>query len=448
MSSEDEDSMDVDVPHALNKTNNHSLPANSQAKYNLTYQIFQKWNKSNGWTAISEELLIKYFTELETKNKPPTLVAIFSMLKATFRINDNIDIGGYSKLLEFLKQKNAGYKPSTTLLFTDDEIEKFLNEASDDLWLDVKVVCIFGISGLWNTKTLLKIMVEHVKRYDDLILVTTPKTVTNPQRTFTITGPFFHIVQKYADLRHENPTSGRFFLCYHDGKCTAQPIGRNKFCGMPKRIAKFLKLPESTRYSALSLRRRSANSHVKIGPWDFGEQSAERVDLDYQTGYLKPSAFSYTQPPAPTQANRATSSNMNHSNGYQNEHVCTLSCGQVKCASEENENSVLHAFTTMKPDEFVISDITPAVYPSDPACRWIVGYTHHVDAVTASNADETFEDITRSIPNNVRINQRYIRGSTIHLPAAYVVVYGVNCKCQKETVDIFNFALNEGKYEV
>lgn len=96
----------------------------------------------------------------------------------------------------------------------------------------------------------------------------------------------------------------------------------------------------------------------------------------------------------------------------------------------------------MKPPEFAITDVTPAVYASEPACRWIVAYVHNNEAVSAFNADETFEDITRSIPSNVRINQKYIRGNTSQMSAAYVVVYGVNCRCQKEITDEFSISTN------
>lgn len=101
---------------------------------------------------------------------------------------------------------------------------------------------------------------EHVKQYEDLILVTIPRTDTTPQGTFTITGTYFNIVQKYANLRYKNPVSNRFFLAYNDGKCTAQPIGKNKFSGMPRRVAQYLKLPEPGRYSGIQ----TQNSQRKI----------------------------------------------------------------------------------------------------------------------------------------------------------------------------------------
>lgn len=454
MSSEDED-MDGEAAESFNKTTYQALPPVSQTKYQTAYQHFQKWNKSNGWCAVSEDLLLKYFVELNAKSKPTTLFAIFSMLKATFRINDDIDIASYSKLIEYVKGRNASYVPAKAKIFSDEEIERFLNNAPDDRWLDVKVVCIFGVCGVSSSKKLVNVMVEHVKRYDDLILVTIPRTDTTPQGTFTITGSYFNIVQKYANLRHENPSTNRFFLAYNDGKCTTQPIGKNKFSGMPRRVAIYLKLAEPGRYSASFSFRRNA-SNLYAGAWNQitdTEQTSDSVELDSETGRLKQTTkFNFARPtvPTPTQpviTRNSTRTTNGSASGNETGHVCSLSCGEAKCALDENEKSILHTFNLMKPSEFAITDVTPAVYASEPACRWIIAYVHNNEAVSAFNADETFEDITRSIPSNVRVNQKYIRGNTSQMSAAYVVVYGVNCRCQKETADEFSSAAGNVKME-
>lgn len=116
-------------------------------------------------------------------------------------------------------------------------------------------------------------------------------------------------------------------------------------------------------------------------------------------------------------------------------HVCNLSCGQVKCAFEENESNVLHAFSIMKPSDYTIIELSPTIFASDPICRWIVAYTHITESVSLDSADETFDDITRSIPYNVRVVEKYVRRRSSQLLAAYVVVYGVNCRCQKQNCD-------------
>lgn len=116
-----------------------ALPSVSQAKYNTAYELFQKWNMVNGATPVTENVLLKYFADLTKRSKPTTLFAVLSMLKATLRINDGIDIAPWSKLFGFVKTQNAGYIPTKANLFTKEEIEKFIDKAPDEEWLDAKV---------------------------------------------------------------------------------------------------------------------------------------------------------------------------------------------------------------------------------------------------------------------------------------------------------------------
>lgn len=129
--------------------------------------------------------------------------------------------------------------------------------------------------------------------------------------------------------------------------------------------------------------------------------------------------------------------------------MCTLTCGHVECAKEENKSSVLHSFTSMKPPAYEIADVIPAQFAAAPCCRWIVTYIHTSEPVASFNtADEKFDVITTSIPNNVRINQKYVTRNSSQHSAAYVVVYGVNCQCHKESSDVLHFAINEIKCEI
>lgn len=120
-----------------------------------------------------------------------------------------------------------------------------------------QVMCIFGVNGVHSSKKLISIKPEHIKQYDDLILVTVPKTGTIAKISFTITGTFFNIVKKYAALRPGNAIDNRFFLHYREGECTAQPIGVNKFLEAPRKIAKYLKLPKPEQYTGDTLYRQT-----------------------------------------------------------------------------------------------------------------------------------------------------------------------------------------------
>ncbi|KAJ6646735.1 hypothetical protein Bhyg_01949 [Pseudolycoriella hygida] len=321
------------------------LPPMSKIKYTKIYNDFQMWFKKLGKPPITETVVLRYFSELAEKSKPSTLWTYYSMLKATLKLNDKVDIGAFYGLLRFLKTKSSGYEPVKAKMFTEEEIKRFITEVPDDKWLDLKVICIFSVCGGINTKKLISVSVDHVKQYDNSFLVTLPKTQTGPQRTFAITGTL------------------------------------------------------------------SFSKTSKIGP---SITSLSTVNLAVN-------------------GNRYAVS----------DHVCSLRCGQVKCASEENVNDVYHAFNILRSSEYSVEDVTPVLFKSKPTCRWIVAYKHDTEPIHYSNTDENFEEITRSIPNNVKAIENYVRVRNVQSSAAYVVVYGVNCRCEKRNVNVPSIGEND-----
>lgn len=91
-----------------------------------------------------------------------------------------------------------------------------------------------------------------------MLLVKIPNTKNKIPRSFIIDGPFYDVVKKYEALRTTKTKNNHFFQNYQKGKCTAQPIGINKFGAMPKEVAKFLGLPDADCYTGHSFRRTSA----------------------------------------------------------------------------------------------------------------------------------------------------------------------------------------------
>lgn len=159
------------------------------------------------------------------------------------------------------------------------------------------MVVAFAVNGAYPY--LMNMMTEHVKRYDDLFLITLPKKGALPQYTFPIAGQFVDLLQQYIDLRPKNVPTNRFFLNYHREKCTTKPIGKNNFNAMARRIAEYLKLTEVERYTRYSFRR-SPNV-----PFDMGslgqnggadKQDTERIAIE-RTRPQKKSSFSYKRLP-------------------------------------------------------------------------------------------------------------------------------------------------------
>ncbi|XP_045474958.1 uncharacterized protein LOC123680884 [Harmonia axyridis] len=97
---------------------------------------------------------------------------------------------------------------------------------------------------------------------ENSVFITVAKTKTNQQRIFAISNPIWlKLIAEYYALRPAHTNHNRFFVNYKSGKCTVQPIGINKMGSMPRRIAKFLNLPNSELYSGHCFRRSSA-SHL------------------------------------------------------------------------------------------------------------------------------------------------------------------------------------------
>ena len=125
-----------------------TLPKKSADRYLLVYQVYNKWKVENHHLLSAEKNeennLLIYFTKLKEKLAPATLWSIYSMLKSTLYSHENIDIKNFLNLKALVKNNSKGYKPKQSLAFKWENIVKFMNEASDHIYLATKVinVCI------------------------------------------------------------------------------------------------------------------------------------------------------------------------------------------------------------------------------------------------------------------------------------------------------------------
>lgn len=62
------------------------------------------------------------------------------MLKSMITIHDKIDVTKCNELEAFLKRQSKGYEPKKSKVLTQDEVIKFLKEASDAAYLVHKVI--------------------------------------------------------------------------------------------------------------------------------------------------------------------------------------------------------------------------------------------------------------------------------------------------------------------
>ncbi|XP_043283728.1 uncharacterized protein [Venturia canescens] len=259
-SSDDESLCDIppDLKGAAEKTKIDLLPSKSKKIYEYTYDAFVKWKRERKTNLTSETILMAYFKELSEKYKPSTLWSIYSMLKATLKIKEKIEIDTYHTFKEFIKKQSSGFTSNKSKVFTSENIQKFLSEAPNSQYLATKVALIFGISGACRSNELVKIKLDDIKKQGDLLVVNLPAITAKKPRTFVIAEEFTQIVQQYTDRRPQNATTDRFFVNFQKGKCTSQVIGIHKFSRMPKEIATYLKLDDPAKYTGHAFRRTSA----------------------------------------------------------------------------------------------------------------------------------------------------------------------------------------------
>lgn len=243
------------------------LPQVSHEKYQKTYSTFKEWCTNKNVSSIDEKILMVYFSNEINDYAPTTTWTIFSMLKATLSVKDNIDISRFNNLRALVKRKGEGYRPKKSEILKLSEFYQFLKEAPDEVYLPVKVALIVGVFGACRRVELVDLSVDDIEYIENKneIKIDVPKTKNKIARQFVIdrgADPdvnFVEIFRKYAALRPANTQLKRFFMCYRNGKCVNQPIGINTIGGYPQKIASFLKLPYPEKYTGHCFRRTSAS---------------------------------------------------------------------------------------------------------------------------------------------------------------------------------------------
>lgn len=104
---------------------------------------------------------------------------------------------------------------------------------------------VFGVAGACRKDELSNLTVNDLERHGELLLVKLPTSKNKTPRSFTISNELLDIVTKYEKLRPTTTTTNRLFLCYRNGHCINQVVGKNTFGAMPKKIATYLGLEDA-----------------------------------------------------------------------------------------------------------------------------------------------------------------------------------------------------------
>lgn len=117
---------------------------------------------------------------------------------------------------------------------------------------------IFGICGCLRCDEITNLKVGDVEDLNNKYLVTISDNKNDYGGQFIIGNLFYDTVKKYISLRPAEKFSDRFFIKYTNGTCGRQPIGRHTIGAVPEKIASYLQLPNSNRYTGHCFRRTSA----------------------------------------------------------------------------------------------------------------------------------------------------------------------------------------------
>ncbi|KAJ8916728.1 hypothetical protein NQ315_013932 [Exocentrus adspersus] len=228
------------------------LPAKSKRVYEKEMVEFDNWRKKRGLGegAITEEVLLAYFFNVEKHFAASSMWTKYSMLKSMLK---------YGKLTSYLKVGSRKYKTKKAKILERNQIEEFLKKAPDVEYLQVKVALILGVAGACRCNELTFLDFSDVQDKGSYLYVLIPDTKTNISRINAV-----EMCRKYISLRPK-AAGRRFFLRYVDGKCITQHVGINTISKTFSKVASFLGLPDPESFTGHGMRRCSATLLANAG---------------------------------------------------------------------------------------------------------------------------------------------------------------------------------------
>ncbi|VVC95636.1 unnamed protein product [Leptidea sinapis] len=86
-----------------------------------------------------------------------------------------------------------GYTGKKSKTFSPDEINRFLSQAPDQLYLAIKTALIFGTMGACHRQELYALLYTDLQINETVTVFNVNNTKTKTNRTFTITGKYLEI---------------------------------------------------------------------------------------------------------------------------------------------------------------------------------------------------------------------------------------------------------------
>lgn len=277
---------------AIANSNNHDKPLKrtveeimrnskrlkTQGRYTKAWNEFIAFSDNPVFKYINEDLYLQYFDYLikEKKYCFSTLWSTYSMLNSESQIQGGPKLNIYYRLINLIKGQEKGYQPKQSLVFSSDEIEKFLEEApSSGIYLLYKAALMIGNYGGLRCIEMAGLLLENFKKSPDgsywVTYNVSKQRQENVKNTFHIPEIHASHIEKYVQCLTES--DGRMFRTFVSeaknnltiGRFIKSPMGKNTLAKIPQNIASYLGLKNKELYTGHCFRRTSATLHANGG---------------------------------------------------------------------------------------------------------------------------------------------------------------------------------------
>lgn len=113
---------------------------------------------------------------------------------------------------------------------------------------------VIGLAGACKATELVDLKKEFIQIKEDKAIIKIPTRLYSKGKIFELTGNFFTVFKKYADMRPTDISENRFLVSYRLGKCMRVVMGKHAICEIPKKVASFLELPNSETFTVHAIR--------------------------------------------------------------------------------------------------------------------------------------------------------------------------------------------------
>ncbi|KAG5869900.1 hypothetical protein JTB14_021679 [Gonioctena quinquepunctata] len=160
------------------------------------------------------------------------------MMRSVICFKKNVDIQKYPNLLAFLKKNAVGYQSTKPKLLTKQELNTFLKEADDNIYLLMKVALIIGMSGSCSRDELSYLLTNDVKDEGYYFRITITSNQTRSHRDFIILDETTNGINLVDIIR--NLQEWQMYQSTHTGASVsvlfASSLNENQFVGTTNKI--------------------------------------------------------------------------------------------------------------------------------------------------------------------------------------------------------------------